>query len=292
MPPLRCPTQADSRGFEALGQYDAVALFIERAEAVKADFTVTDENAPAVAEICVRLDGLPLAIELAAARVRALPPQALLSRLDQRLKLLTGGAHDLDERQRTLRATIDWSYELLAEEERSPVRAARCVRRWLSPRGSRGRLQSRGDDRLDILDGLSSLVEQEPTSQKEDPDGEPRFWMLETIREYALDSLDTTGEARRVSMALCIALSERRGGSGATSARASSEWVDTEARGRARQPARVTHLPGTGRPAVAVRLCGALWHYWSSQGFWTEGRESLERALHVRTHDQRNGREP
>jgi len=119
VPPLAVPDVGRLPELNALTQFEAVALFIERAQAAKSGFTVTNENAPAIAEICVRLDGLPLALELAAARVRALPPQALLTRLDRRLKLLTGGAQDLDERQRTLRATIDWSYNLLSEGERA-----------------------------------------------------------------------------------------------------------------------------------------------------------------------------
>src|SRR5207249_3536344 len=122
VPPLALPDSRDrldptsaAGGSPAarLSQYDAVRLFVERAQAARADFAVTNENAPAVAEICARLDGLPLAIELAATRVRMLPPQALLTRLSSRLKMLTGGARDLPARQQTLRATIDWSYSLL-----------------------------------------------------------------------------------------------------------------------------------------------------------------------------------
>ena len=104
---------------KVLIQYDAVRLFVERARAVKADFEVTNESAPAVAEICARLDGLPLAIELAAARIRVLPPQKMLQRLGERLKLLRGGARDLPTRQQTLRGTIDWSHDLLEEQEKT-----------------------------------------------------------------------------------------------------------------------------------------------------------------------------
>jgi predicted ATPase len=117
VPPLLLPDPASLPGLEALSQYEAVVLFVERAQAVAPAFAVTDENAPAVAELCVRLDGLPLAIELAAARVKLLPPQALLARLGQRLELLRGGARDRPERQQTLRATLDWSFELLGDQE-------------------------------------------------------------------------------------------------------------------------------------------------------------------------------
>jgi predicted ATPase len=119
VPPLALPDPRVLPPVKVLTQYEAVRLFVERARAVKADFEVTNENAPAVAEICARLDGLPLAIELAAARVRMLPPQKMLQRLDERPKLLRGGARDLPTRQRTLRGTIDWTYDLLQEEEKT-----------------------------------------------------------------------------------------------------------------------------------------------------------------------------
>jgi predicted ATPase len=119
VPALSLPDPKRPSKLETLTQFDAVRLFIERARDVRADFEVTNDNAPAVAEICVRLDGLPLAIELAAARIRIFPPQALLSRISSRLTLLTGGARDASERQRTLRATINWSYDLLGEKEKT-----------------------------------------------------------------------------------------------------------------------------------------------------------------------------
>ena len=126
---------------ERLTQYEAVRLFVERARAVKPDFKVTNENAPAVAEICVRLDGLPLAIELAAARIKMLPPKAMLQRLGSRLKLLTGGARDLPERQRTLRATIEWSYALLDEGEQILFARLCGLLRGAHPGGHRGDLR-------------------------------------------------------------------------------------------------------------------------------------------------------
>jgi tetratricopeptide (TPR) repeat protein len=142
-----------------------------------------------IAEICVRLDGLPLALELAAARVRSLPPQTLLSRLDQRLKLLTGGAQDLDERQRTLRATIEWSYDLLRQADKAlfahlGVFVGGC-------RLDAAEAVCDADDELgiDLLDGLTSLVENNLVRLGEEADGDPRYWMLETIREFAHERL-------------------------------------------------------------------------------------------------------
>jgi predicted ATPase/class 3 adenylate cyclase/Tfp pilus assembly protein PilF len=195
VPPLGLPDLSDLSDIDAFGQYEAVRLFVARAEAVRPDFALTADNARAVAEICVRLDGLPLAVELAAARVRVLSPQAMLARLDQRLKLLTGGSKDQDERQQTLRAAIEWSYDLLSHPEQ-----VLFTRLGVFVGG--GRLDAAEgvcdpDDSLgiDILDGITSLVEKNLLRQRDDPDGEPRFWMLETIREYALATLAERGEA-------------------------------------------------------------------------------------------------
>ena len=164
VPPLALPDPARLPELASLSQYEAVALFVERARAVKADFAVTNENAPAVAEICVRLDGLPLAIELAAARAKLLPPQALLARLEQRLDLLTGGPRDLPARQQTLRATIDWSYEPARPGRADALRAARRLRRRLHPRGGRGGLRRRR-----VLTGLASLVDSSRSARRSSP---------------------------------------------------------------------------------------------------------------------------
>jgi predicted ATPase/class 3 adenylate cyclase len=277
--PLSLPDLGRLPSLEALAQYEAVALFIERAEAAKAGFTVTSENAPAIAEICVRLDGLPLAIELAAARVRALSPQALLSRLDQRLKLLTGGAQDLDKRQQTLRATIEWSYELLSEEEKILFARLGVFAGGCRLDAAEAVCDPKRELNLDLLDGLTSLVEKSLLHQKEEPDGEPRFWMLETIREYALESLDVTGKAheyqwRYASHFLQMAEEAEPHLLGP----AASGWTK-------KLTDELTNLRGSLACLLltdqreAVRLSGALWQFWISQGFWTEGREALEQAL-------------
>ena len=172
---------------EQLTQYEAVRLFIERAQAVKPDFTVTNENAPAVAEICWRLDGLPLAIELAAARIRLFSPQALLDRLGSRLKLLRGGARDLPARQQTLRDAIDWSYELL---DRGEQRLFELLSVFPAAARSKRSKQLRLGSRIwsiagmDIIDVLSSLLDKSLIRQVEPGREEPRLLMLETIREY------------------------------------------------------------------------------------------------------------
>jgi predicted ATPase/class 3 adenylate cyclase len=187
--PLGLPDSRDLRDPRTLAGYEAVRLFVARADAIRPGFALTADNATAVGEICVRLDGLPLAIELAAARVAVLSPQAMLARLDQRLKLLTGGSKDLDQRQQTLGATIEWSYALLPESEQ--LLFARLGVFVVGCRLDAAEVvcDPDGDLGVEVLDGIASLVQKSLLRQRDDPDGEPRFWMLETIREYALARL-------------------------------------------------------------------------------------------------------
>jgi predicted ATPase/class 3 adenylate cyclase len=230
VPPLGLPPRSPiSRSYdnlppiEQLSQYDAVRLFIERAMAVRPDFAINNDNAPAVAEICYRLDGLPLAIELAAARIAILTPQAMLARLQNRLKLLTSGARDLPARQQTLRGAIDWSYDLLGVEERKLFRrlaifagtftleAAEEVAgaagmnpgSWVKKYLREAPLpQSLSPLDIEVLDGLSSLAAKSLLRQVEESDdsssGEPRFTMLSTIREYGLERLEEAGELQDI----------------------------------------------------------------------------------------------
>jgi predicted ATPase/DNA-binding SARP family transcriptional activator len=189
VPPLVLPDPARLPEADVLAHYDSVALFVERARAVKSDFELTDANAAAVAELCIRLDGLPLAIELAAARVKLLPPQALLARLEQRLDLLTG-ARDLPVRQQTLRAAIDWSHSLLDAEEQTLFARLAVFHGGFTLEAAEAVAGSDG-----VLRGLATLVDASMCLQAEQPDGERRFSMLETIRTYALERLDASGEA-------------------------------------------------------------------------------------------------
>jgi predicted ATPase/class 3 adenylate cyclase len=190
VPPLRLPDPARLPEAASLTQYDAVALFVERARAVKADFEVTSANAPAVAELCVQLDGLPLAIELAAARTRMLSLKALLARLEQRLDLLDRGARDVPKRQQTLRATIDWSHGLLASAEQTVFARLAVFHGGCTLDAAEAVCGPDG-----VLGGLATLVDSNMLRQEEQADGEPRFAMLETIRAYALERLEASGEA-------------------------------------------------------------------------------------------------
>ena len=204
--PLQTPD--GSEDVERLLQCESVALFESRARAVRPDFAVTAANAGAVADICNALDGLPLAIELAATRVGVLPPAALLQRLDHRLLLLQGGARDAPERQRTLRATIDWSYDLLEpEEQRLFVRLAAFAGGCTIEAAE----SVCGDD-LEAVDGLASLTDKGLT-RLEGTDEEPRFTMLETIRQYAAERLEESAavdELRRRHAEYFLALPRRR----------------------------------------------------------------------------------
>jgi predicted ATPase/class 3 adenylate cyclase len=202
VPPLALPDLTHLPALELLSRYAAVALFLLCARAVNPDFSVTNENTPAVAEICVRLDGLPLAIELAAARIRLLTPQAILARLDSRLKLLTGGARDVPTRQQTLRDAIAWSYDLLHETERALFRRLAVMVGGFTIEAAEAVCHSARDPvmgagqtlAVDVLDGLESLVGKSLVRPQEASVGESRFAMLETIREYALEKLAERGE--------------------------------------------------------------------------------------------------
>ncbi|MFN8474992.1 MAG: helix-turn-helix domain-containing protein [Anaerolineae bacterium] len=197
--PLAVPPLRDLPPLEALAAYPAVALFAERASDARPDFRVTDENAAAVAEICARLDGLPLAIELAAARVRLLPPAALLSRLGKGFALVAGGARDLPARQQTLQATIEWSYDLLAEDEKTLFRRFAVFAGGATLEAIEAVCNADGDLGSDGTEGVAALVDKSLLRQTNDQ-GEPRLGMLETIRDYASDRLAEAGgvEVERV----------------------------------------------------------------------------------------------
>lgn len=209
--PLALPeTEQQQQPLPELMNHAAIALFVKRAQAIKPTFALTEENALSVVEVCRRLDGLPLAIELAAARIKLLSPQAILTRLGNSLKLLTGGARDLPARQQTMRGAISWSYELLEEGERRLLNRLSVFAGGMTIEASEkvcddcaigGEAESVDHDQhpsIDILDAIASLVDKSLLMQKEQGDVEPRLRMLELVREYATECLEQSGEAEAV----------------------------------------------------------------------------------------------
>jgi predicted ATPase/class 3 adenylate cyclase len=298
VPPLALPDRQHLPPLELLAQYAAIALFVERALAVKPDFQLTATTAPAVVEICARLDGLPLAIELAAARSKLFPPPALLARLRSRLTLLTGGPRDLPARQQTLRNTIDWSYALLDAAlqtlfARLAVFAGGCsLEAAEAVCGDQAVRMEDGGSKIEdraailhppssILDGLATLADQSLLLVQEGVEGEPRFVMLETIRDYALEQLEAHGEAdaiRRLHAGHYLALAEtaERELTGAEpriwlqrletehdNLRAALAWCQT----------------AQGDIEWGLRFGVALWWFWETRGYLYEGRRWLEGML-------------
>ena len=249
-----------------LADPDAVALFTERAQAIKPDFHLNGD-APAVAEICRRLDGLPLAIELAAARAKVLSPAALLERLDRRLPVLTGGGRDVPDRQRTLRDTIAWSYELLDETER------RVFSRLAVFVG--GFTLDAAEDVCDAdLDTVASLVEKSLVRQ-----GEDRFRMLETIREFALERLEENGELeqiRRRQVAFFLAFAERETSRARDPSPAQLERLDSE---HDNLRASLLFARELGEPRLELRLASNLVEFWEVRSHLREGLERIREAL-------------
>ncbi len=192
--PLSLPNPKRLPDLVTLSQYEAVALFIQRTQTVKPDFALTNANAPTVAAICARLDGLPLAIELAAARSKFFAPQALLSHLEQGLAVLTGGARDLPVRQQTLRGAMAWSYNLLEPEEQMLFRRVAVFVDGCSWEAAEGVCRAAGVLETDLLEGLLSLADKSLLRQQESAEGKPRFWMLQMLREFGLERLTSAAE--------------------------------------------------------------------------------------------------
>ncbi|HXG87470.1 MAG TPA: protein kinase [Vicinamibacterales bacterium] len=269
------------RRADALAAFPAVALFVERARAARSDFALTDENAAAVAAICVTLDGLPLAIELAAARVKVLPPAALLARLEGKRLSLAGGARDLPARQQTLRSTIDWGYDLLTPAEQRLFRRLAVFAGGWTFESAEAVCDAAQDLALDVYDGISSLVDKSLAQPLPTRTGEPRFTMLETIREYGLDQLAIAGEAaatRKAHAAYCLVLAEE----GSTSeAAAQAKWFDLCDAEHANLRAAVDYLIETQQAEWAMRLASALLPFWQARAHLSEGKDQLSRALRL-----------
>ena len=282
VPPLALPDPHWLPRLEDLAQYSAVSLFVQRAIAAKPDFELNRENAAAVAEICTRLDGLPLAIELAAARVKVLSPSSMQARLASRLQLLTGGARDLPQRQQTLRAAIDWSYDLLNPAEQKLFRRLAVFVGGCTLEGVEAVCDAKGDLDLDLLDGMASMVDKSLLQQVGQANGEARFAMLETIREYALDKLQASGEmalTKRAHAAYCLVLAEEVDTE--QSDAAGTEWLDRSALEHDNFRAALEWLAETGDAEWGLRLGSALFHFWEMREYLGEGRDWLNKLLNL-----------
>ena len=278
VPPLAIPDPDASPAPDALAGCESVRLFAERAAAVLPDFAVDEQNAPAIAQIARRLDGLPLALELAAARVKLLPPEAILARLEHSLRLLTGGGRDLPDRQQTLRATIAWSHDLLTEGARRLLATCSVFTGGASLEAIETVCDGAADIGLPVLDGLAELLDQNLMRQVRRP-GPVRYALLETIREYAAERLDQLPEADRVRAAHAaafLALVEADGRLQPGLAR--KDWLER---------VEVEHnnvrvAIGWYRehdPPAALRMAAAMTAFWSVRGHHTEGRQRLDELL-------------
>jgi predicted ATPase/DNA-binding winged helix-turn-helix (wHTH) protein len=282
VPPLALPDAHQWNSLTALSDNPSIALFTQRAAAVKPDFQLTSENAPIVAEICSRVDGLPLAIELAAARVKMLPLSGILARLESRLQLLIAGARDLPERQQTLRNTIDWSYGLLTEGEQKLLRRLSVFWGGCTLEGAEAVCNTKDDLGADIFDLMSSLVDKSLIQQRQQTHDEPRFRMLETIREYAVERLQQSGEesaTKRAHAAYCLVLAEE--GNPELSEPERAAWLTRCDIEHDDFRAAIDFLFQTRDLDWGFRLCTALFRFWDMREHSAEGRARLERILEL-----------
>lgn len=286
VPPLAVPQSSQQLSPDDTG-YEAVRLFVERASATKSNFALTQENAQSVVEICVKLEGLPLAIELAAARIKILSPQAISARLDSSLQLLTGGARDLPQRQQTMRGALAWSYELLTPDEanlfhRLAVFEGGFRLDAVEVMASDNTEASNNVEQLiDPLDNLHSLVDKSLLVVKEQADGESRFRMLGVVREYALDRLQENGEfeaAHRSHASYFLEFAERAGShlQGWQPAKWLARLDEEHDNLRAALRWSLAHDAQT-----AARLAEAIRYFWNFQGYFTEGLMSLDAVLEL-----------
>ncbi len=288
--PLALPPADSISEKVVIARYGAVQLFVDRAQTVRPDFELTDANARDVASICTRLDGVPLAIELAAGRTKLLPPAALLTRLDMRLPLLIGGAQDIPIRLRTMEDAIGWSYDLLDDAQRSLFRQLAVFEGGCTLEAAEAICARPGSRDLDVLEWIMALVDKNLIRQIEQPDGTPRLIMLDTIHEY--------GRARLAEDAESIVLVDRH----ARYYAALAEEANDQLAGKDRQllldrldrehdnlRAALGHFEEVGSLDLALQLAGALYRFWYQRGHAAEGRPIFERLLSL-TADVDNGR--
>ena len=279
VPPLVLPDSNQREALERVVQYPSVTLFVQRALASKPTFQLNETNIHTIAKLCIQLEGLPLAIELAAAHIKLLPPQALLTRLEHRLQLLTGGPQDLPERQQTLRNTIRWSYELLSVDEQRLFRSIAifiggCTLEAIET------LLHRTYPMLQVLAGVNALINKSLLLQIEQANGEPRIYMLETIREYGLECLAENSELETmhsIHVEYMLALAEE-----AEAHMGGAEqvlWLERLDREHDNLREALRWLMEQKERELLLRLCTALYWFWSVRGHLGEGRQWLARAL-------------
>ncbi len=277
VPPLAVPDPHELPPLAELSQYDSVALFVDRARAAIPSFEITSDNAPAVAEICYRLDGLPLAIELAAARVKLLSPEAILERLGRSMTILAGGARDLPARQQTLRGAIAWSHDMLGEGDR---RIFAALSTFVGGASFDAIEAVCSDPDLDVFECLESLVDKSLIRRSEGVDGEVRFGMLETIRDFAHEQLVAAGkesELRGRHAAWYLALAERV--QPELMASEKGRWLDLLDQEHDNLRAAIGCAIETGAVETAMRLVSALWRFWQMRGHLAEGRSRAVAAI-------------
>ncbi len=261
-----------------LADDEAAELFIARAQAANPDFALSEQNAAAVAELCARLDGLPLAIELAAARTKLLPPAALLSRLGNRLQLLTGGRRDAPEHQQTLRMTLDWSYDLLEPDAQRLFAQLGVFAGGCTLASAEAACRADGS----ILEGLAALVDESLVVQRETAAGEPRFSMLEIVREYALERLsdsDEGDETRRRHLEHFVAFAEEAEPKLAD--RDQIAWFARLEDEHDNLRAALAFALDNGDSSSALRLVVGVRRFWQIHGYLAEGRQAMESALAI-----------
>jgi predicted ATPase/DNA-binding CsgD family transcriptional regulator len=295
VPPLGLPEAIDEMArpptLADVASVEAVRLFVDRAQAARGDFALTEANAPAVAEVCTRLDGLPLAIELAAARVAVLPPAALLARMERRLPLLTSGARDAPTRQQTMRAAIAWSHDPLTAAEQALFRRLSVFAGGFALDAAEAVVGGRDDSFLlspcpparlsiSVLDGIAALIEHSLIRRAPGVVGEARYAMLETIREFGAEQLAASGEAAAISdahAAWFVALAERA--EPGLIGPEQGAWVERLQVDLGNLRAALVWLRERGDVGAALRLAGAIGWYWSSPGHFHEGRDLFDALL-------------
>jgi len=271
--PLALPGPKELPDARAVAQSPAVAVLVQRAMPRLPDFSLTDANAAVTASICARLDGLPLAIELAAARIKLLPPEALLARLEQRLAVLTGGVRGLPAKQQTLRSTIKWSYDLLSADEQLLFRRLSVFVGGCTLKPVEAVCNKVDHVGFNVLDGVAALLDNSLLQQTEQAGDEPRFVMLETIREYGRECLEASGEEeeiRRAHANYYMAFAEEAEPKLCSAER--ENWVHRLEREHDNIWAALSWSVERKEAATALRLGGALWRFWLLQGHLSEGR--------------------